>query len=699
MSVTAKVEIAASETAALAQSQAGTMTQSSLSVNASGEKSFRDDWESQMAAISTSVDESSESTANQNTSFAEKGVKNVAGISDETTLVSSAGSGSGLAALRLSQTVEKGNDATNAESKLSAVDAHSEEATARSDAKMAKSDSTKATEEKEKKAEEKKSSTDLGAKSSGDSSLSVVSAKPDDQAATSALNALPTACASVSQAAPTPTIVAPFSTEAKTQSASADFSEGLSIGSATASFGTFGVPALQANAAGLATVKISETLSSQGQAATASSGSEASRATLGATKLPYAQDAASATATAELSTDSSSQLEVLASSLEQSQSLDPSQNSSQTLLPGQSQTSIPVQSQTSMPLQSQNKISVRLEKQNVNAAAVSGVSNQLEISASGLEQSQSLDSSQNSPQTLLPSQSQTRTHAQSQDKLSAQSESQSVNTATASSDRLDQLPVTLGSSAAQVGSASEGSSMLDKSGSISSAKLSTSSSVRAIRKAGNVDSAQQTSSTAKDQSFSTITAAGASTIVREVTSLAGHSGSDAPATTAESSSRETFAALDAGTSTGSPAWIHAGAQRAEAGFQDPTLGWVGVRATTSGGAVHAQVMTDSADAAQALGSQLSGLNDYLVEHRTPVETLTLTASDGGSAGWNSGQSAGQGMQQGTGQQSGQGTNAGSQISSYQNPAVLAVAASRLQTGLDGSTPEIMPGDIHISVMA
>jgi hypothetical protein len=240
--------------------------------------------------------------------------------------------------------------------------------------------------------------------------------------------------------------------------------------------------------------------------------------------------------------------------------------------------------------------------------------------------------------------------------------------------------------------------MLDKSGSISSAKLSTSSSVRAIRKAGNVDSAQQTSSSIKEQPSSAITAAGASTIVREATSLAGQSRSDASATTAESSSSETFAALDAGTSTGSPTWIHARAQRAEAGFQDPTLGWVGVRATTSGGAVHAQLMTDSADAAQALGSQLSGLNDYLAEHHTPVETLTLTASDGGSAGWNSGQSTGQGMQQGTGQQSGQGANADSQISPYQSSVVLA-AASQLQTRFDGSAPAAMPEGTHISVMA
>jgi flagellar hook-length control protein FliK len=163
-----------------------------------------------------------------------------------------------------------------------------------------------------------------------------------------------------------------------------------------------------------------------------------------------------------------------------------------------------------------------------------------------------------------------------------------------------------------------------------------------------------------------------------------------------STSSQTFAALDADASAGTPAWIHSGAHQAEAGFEDPTLGWVGIRANQSGGGVHAQLTASSADAAQALGSQLSGLNDYLVEHRTPVQTLTLTSSDGGAAG----QSAGQGTQQNAGHQSGQDTTyAGNQVSPYQSSTVRSEVASSLLTGLDGTAQAAMSGEAHISVMA
>ena len=123
---------------------------------------------------------------------------------------------------------------------------------------------------------------------------------------------------------------------------------------------------------------------------------------------------------------------------------------------------------------------------------------------------------------------------------------------------------------------------------------------------------------------------------------------------ASSEPRETFAALDAGDAVAKPAWIHAGTQRAEAGFQDPALGWVGVRADTSGGGVHAQLVPGSADAAQALSGHLAGLNAYLAEHHTPVETLTLAAPESGWAGGQSGTGGGQQMQQGAGQQTAQG---------------------------------------------
>jgi hypothetical protein len=171
--------------------------------------------------------------------------------------------------------------------------------------------------------------------------------------------------------------------------------------------------------------------------------------------------------------------------------------------------------------------------------------------------------------------------------------------------------------------------------------------------------------------------------------------------------RETFATLDAGEATGKPTWIHAGAHQAEAGYQDPTLGWVSVRADSSGGGVHAELVPGSADAAQALGGHMAGLSAYLAEHHTPVETLTLSSPQGGwTTGAGSGQGAGQGMQQGAGQQAGQqtaqGADTGSSFSSSPNPTILSTAVPALPAwaaGLERSAQGASAGGSHISVMA
>jgi len=121
--------------------------------------------------------------------------------------------------------------------------------------------------------------------------------------------------------------------------------------------------------------------------------------------------------------------------------------------------------------------------------------------------------------------------------------------------------------------------------------------------------------------------------------------------------RETFATLDGSTgapATGAATWLHAGPHRAEAGFQDPALGWVGVRAdNVGGGAVHASLVAGSADAAQTLSTHLEGLNAYLLERHSELGSVTLTAPDNGAASWNAhssmsqdGQSGRQGGEQG-----------------------------------------------------
>ena len=87
--------------------------------------------------------------------------------------------------------------------------------------------------------------------------------------------------------------------------------------------------------------------------------------------------------------------------------------------------------------------------------------------------------------------------------------------------------------------------------------------------------------------------AGAEGTSSAITAHAGASAGAQGGTAAE----ETFAAMDAGTEVGTPGWIHAGGHTAEAGFEDPALGWVGVRADLSGGNVHAALMPGSAEAA------------------------------------------------------------------------------------------------------
>lgn len=97
--------------------------------------------------------------------------------------------------------------------------------------------------------------------------------------------------------------------------------------------------------------------------------------------------------------------------------------------------------------------------------------------------------------------------------------------------------------------------------------------------------------------------------------------------------RETFAALDGEPRAAGTTWIHAGAQRAEAGFQDPALGWVAVRADLGAGGVHASILPGSADAAQTLGGHLAGLHAHLADEQIPVQSLSMRASaDGAGAG-------------------------------------------------------------------
>jgi hypothetical protein len=92
-----------------------------------------------------------------------------------------------------------------------------------------------------------------------------------------------------------------------------------------------------------------------------------------------------------------------------------------------------------------------------------------------------------------------------------------------------------------------------------------------------------------------------------------------------------FDALDAMRSA-PQAWIRAGAHHAEAGYLDPALGWVSVRADAAGSGVHAALVPASGEAAQVLGSHLTGLNTYLSEHHQEPATVTMAPPQDGRDG-------------------------------------------------------------------
>jgi hypothetical protein len=172
--------------------------------------------------------------------------------------------------------------------------------------------------------------------------------------------------------------------------------------------------------------------------------------------------------------------------------------------------------------------------------------------------------------------------------------------------------------------------------------------------------------------------------------------------------REAFAALDAGAAPGTPTWTHAGARQVEAGFADPALGWIGVRADSSGGAVHAALVPGSPEAAQELGSHMDGLNAYLAEQHTPVASLGMAAPGGGGTNHGAEQGTGQGMNQGS---MNQGTGQNGQQQAYSHPESGAalrmpgvdgqVAARALVQGVGPDEPPAVQSGagVHISVMA
>ena len=163
--------------------------------------------------------------------------------------------------------------------------------------------------------------------------------------------------------------------------------------------------------------------------------------------------------------------------------------------------------------------------------------------------------------------------------------------------------------------------------------------------------------------------------------------------------KDPLEAMDANTERSAPAWLHAGARQAEAGFRDPTLGWVGVRAHVDASGVHAALVPSSVEAAQLLGVHLAGLNAYLADHHSQLDNVTLARPD---TAWTGPQ-----MQQDMNERQGQGANDGAPQSAEREGEKETQAGirsgqsslSRVADVLRSQGQMVHPGGTHISLIA
>lgn len=105
---------------------------------------------------------------------------------------------------------------------------------------------------------------------------------------------------------------------------------------------------------------------------------------------------------------------------------------------------------------------------------------------------------------------------------------------------------------------------------------------------------------------------------------------------------DAFKSLDMDAEHPSVRWVHAGAQQAEAGFEDPALGWVSVRANAGSAGVHPALIPSSAEASQVLAGHLAGLNSFLANRAPGVGDVTIASPEAGAPGMGTEAGSGQG---------------------------------------------------------
>jgi len=352
---------------------------------------------------------------------------------------------------------------------------------------------------------------------------------------------------------------------------------------------------------------------------------------------------------------------------------------------------VPVQTPVQTPKQdnppSQIPNQARTETDEVQPSSRSGVSNQFSNSQPDTAQSHTMRPALPGPASVVP----------------ATANSNPVSSS-ATSDPLRPAPIPAGETGTR---AIEPKLPVAKPGSAGNPQTSAEASSRPTHWANGVEGVSQASSLHPAQPGAPAQDGPVVAPVRDPAGFGGaaNAGSQWPASVTNSggSAGDAFATIDAGMTSGLHTWVHAGTQRAEAGFQDPDLGWIGVRADTSGGGIHAALIPGSADASQALGGHLAGLNAYLADHHTPVDTLTLAEFDSRSSGSGTDRQGSETMHQGAEQKDGRGAYSEAQPNSgTSTPAIAATASSQTSlpaAGQDSTYDTQRPGGAHISVIA
>jgi hypothetical protein len=164
--------------------------------------------------------------------------------------------------------------------------------------------------------------------------------------------------------------------------------------------------------------------------------------------------------------------------------------------------------------------------------------------------------------------------------------------------------------------------------------------------------------------------------------------------------RHPFEALDRQIDAPRAHWVSSSANRAEASFEDPTIGLITVRAHSDAAGVHASVVPGSIEAAQTLASHISGLNTHMASLHPDMHRVTLAppSSTGNSSDPAGGMTREQGRENHGDNQHSSG-HPQSTTSTESDPFIAVHTQSELTTGNHLHAAASPLGGVHISVLA